>query len=346
MTRDKHVDIMLAIGILFVVMGHSYQLKWLYFPAYTFHMAFFFFISGYLFRIKISWKEKVLFYRKKIINQLVPYFVFNAVFFCIAYYLKTKGINFIPNLNLKTFFVEPFISGHQNFLIIPMWFLLNLFIVNIIAQTIYINDNKSTKIIYSIIILGLTYYALTKGLNLYTDYRLLLIRTCFAFFFFQLGILIKQYKSKVDNILINPLLIIILFAVVNILTNLSGNINYSIVWGSVENEKIYVPLLSTTIIVLISYSVSYYVSSFTTDKNVILLLGRKSFWIMSLHLFIFFLVNLCFYKLGYINKTDLNQIYFHYEAERYFYYYLFPGIVLPIWLGLLFDKVKNKITTR
>ena len=56
--RDKSVDIMLAFGILFVVMGHNYQLPWLFFPAYTFHMPLFFFISGYLFKaLKVQEKK-------------------------------------------------------------------------------------------------------------------------------------------------------------------------------------------------------------------------------------------------------------------------------------------------
>ena len=50
--RLEWIDISKAFGIIFVMFGHCY-LKWQYcFWFYSFHMALFFFLSGYTFALK------------------------------------------------------------------------------------------------------------------------------------------------------------------------------------------------------------------------------------------------------------------------------------------------------
>ena len=50
--RLDWIDISKAFGIIFVMFGHCY-LKWQYcFWFYSFHMALFFFLSGYTFALK------------------------------------------------------------------------------------------------------------------------------------------------------------------------------------------------------------------------------------------------------------------------------------------------------
>jgi len=334
---------MLAFGILFVVMGHKYQIQWLYFPAYSFQVAFFFFISGYLFKIKIAIKEKIKFVEKKIVTQLLPYFLINAIFFLITTALKSENIILSKELDLNTFFIMPFITGHQNAFIIPLWFLLNLFLVNIIVQGIYWSETKRYKLMLSIPILIVSLFAVYKGLNLYTDYRLTLVRSSYALLFFQLGVLLKTFKNKIDKWLFNPLILLILWGIVTLITNSYGRITYSIVWGTVVNPEFYIPIITTILIVLISYSVCYYISNFVKENSMLLLIGQKSFWIMSFHLAVFFVVNIIFYKLGYFDKSNLSNIYFRYNVGQTFFFYLIPAIVMPVIIGVLFQKVKPKL---
>lgn len=346
MNRDKHVDVMLAFGIIFVVMGHNYQFQWFYFPAYSFHMAFFFFISGYLFKIKTDIKEKVKFVKKKIVTQLLPYYLFNAIFFAVTALLKSKQIVLAKDFNLSTFFITPFTTGHQNAFIIPLWFLLNLFLINLIVQAIYWKTSVNYKIWISIPIFIVALLGISKGLNLYLDFRLTIVRSCFALLFFQLGILIHTFKQEIDKWLFNPLILFILWGCVTLITNFFGPITYSIVWGSVENNRFYVPVATTILIVLITYSICYYISNFVKEKNILILIGQKSFWIMALHLSVFFSVNVILYKLGCFEKDNLNQIYFHYKIEHSFVFYLVPAVAIPVIVGILFQKLKFALITK
>ena len=339
-TRDRHVDVMLFWGIIFVVMGHNYQPPWLFFPAYTFHIAFFAFISGYLFRIRHSVHEKLEFAKRKTITQLIPYFIFNSLFFLLSYLLRNFDIKLSSDISLYTFFVAPFLSGHQNAFMIPLWFLLNLYLVNLIMQALYFTDRKIYTWLLSLVILGLSLFLAYQGLLHATGLKLLIVRTGFLMLFFQLGVLIKRYKEKVDAFVLKPLMIPLLWLTVVLITNYYGNIEYSIVFGSVENPAYIVPIITTTLIIMISYSICFYISHVIHTKSLIVTIGQNTFWIMALHLFVFFIVNTLIYKMGLISKGALDQIYFQYDIERTFIFYELPAIALPVLAGILFATIK------
>ena len=63
--RNKTMDIMMALGIIFVVMGHNYQPPIFLLPAYTFQVALFFFVSGYFFKVQLGLRDKLLWIKKK-----------------------------------------------------------------------------------------------------------------------------------------------------------------------------------------------------------------------------------------------------------------------------------------
>lgn len=338
MMRDKHVDVMLFWGIIFVVMGHNYQLSWFFFPAYAFHMGLFFFISGYLFSIKETFKEKIFYIGKKIRKQLLPYFLINIFFGALTFWFSNVGINTGGKFTLKNLFVKPFIDGHQYYLIVPLWFLLNLFLVNVIAQIINLRNTRKAKIIVFLIILPIALYLVYKGLNNYKDFRLPVVRTGFGLLFFEIGILIKEFKEVLIKIIKNPISIFIMWATVVVLRNVFGKIDYAIVWGSVQNKFFIIPLITTTLIIFISYAICYYLSEIINDNSWIVKIGQKTFYIMALHLSVFFIFNFILYKLNFISIKQLNVYGYSYNASQLFLFYQVPAIFLPVVLGILVDK--------
>lgn len=343
LTRDKHVDVMLFWGILFVVMGHNYQLDWFFFPAYTFHMAFFFFISGYLFSIKETIKEKISFIFKKIRRQLIPYFLINLIVGIITFFLAKQEIMIGGGLSIKNLFVEPFISGHQYYLDVPLWFLLNLFLVNVIAQLINWRSTRKAKIIIFLIILPICLYLVYKGLDNYKDIRLTIVRTGFALLFFEIGILMKEFKNQALKVLKNPATIAIMWAAVVLLRNFFGKIDYVIMLGSVQNKFFIIPVITTFLIVCISYVICYYLSEVLNDKSWIIKIGQKTFYIMALHLSIFFIINFIFYKFNIITIKQLSTYSFSYHVSKWFLVYQIPAILLPVLIGIAVDKIKPMI---
>ena len=353
MIRDKHVDVMLFWGILFVVMGHNYQLNWFFFPAYTFHMAFFFFISGYLFTIRETIKEKVSFFWKKIKKQLIPYFLINAVFGVITFLLLkngigVKGVNYRTDgeLSIKNLFIEPFATGHQYPLNVAMWFLLGLFVVNIVAQSINWKDTAKAKITVFLISLPICLYLISLGSNGYKDFHLTFIRLGFGLLFFEMGMLIKQFKEPVLKVLKNPLTILGMWTIVALIKNYSGtldSISYLIVLGDMKNKIFIIPLITTALIICISYAICYYISKIISNKSWVLKIGQNTFYIMLLHLSIFFIINFVFYKCGQITLDQLNTPYFGYNKSVLFPLYEILAILIPVLIGMKIDKMKPKL---
>ncbi len=86
--RKEYLDFLRGIAIITVVMGHIIQYN-LYGDAatrcfnfiYSFHMGFFFFISGAVASLsveKYTWKGFPHFFRKKSIQLLIPFFVWGG----------------------------------------------------------------------------------------------------------------------------------------------------------------------------------------------------------------------------------------------------------------------------
>jgi fucose 4-O-acetylase-like acetyltransferase len=342
MIRDKQVDIMLFLGILFVVIGHSYHMPNFFFAPYSFQISLFFFISGYLFRIRTKFADKLQFAIKKIWTQVVPYFIFNLLFFGFAYYLRSQNIEGLTNdFTFYNFFVDPFVTGHQNSFMIPLWFLLNLFIVNLLMQGIYLSESKIYKWFITLIVLVVSVFGIRAGLEMQTGIMLTLVRTSFALVFFQLGHLVNTYKNQFDKVVLNPIIVILLWSAVSLLESNFGNIYYSIVWGSIQNTMFYIPLLTSICIIFISYTLCEYLSRTIENDSFLVKIGRNSFWVMALHLFVFFLVNLGFYFFGLIKKSDLSEIYFIYNPIGNFLIYQIPALVIPVLIGESYKKLKK-----
>lgn len=130
--RIDWIDTLRGLAMYFVVWGHcqkNYNFIRKY--IYHFHMPIFFFISGLTFgdSDKIPFK---VFAKKKFKSLVIPYFVMNIVCYILMVIMYKFGI--IEEFSyLKNFFgifysnnkILPFPCG-------PGWFLLSLFLVNII----------------------------------------------------------------------------------------------------------------------------------------------------------------------------------------------------------------------
>ena len=74
--RIAWVDTAKGIGILLVFLGHLVEDSWPGMWAYSFHLPLFFFLSGYLFSTKDSFRD---FFKKKTKSILLPYFSLGIV---------------------------------------------------------------------------------------------------------------------------------------------------------------------------------------------------------------------------------------------------------------------------
>lgn len=117
-SRIEWIDIAKGIGILFVMLGHCYLDTKYTFWFISFHMALFFFLSGYTFRIKEDYNS---FVKKKIKALLVPYLFFAIItMLCNGLLAITHGNGYDVLSVAKLYFVQKRYT--------LLWFLTCLFL--------------------------------------------------------------------------------------------------------------------------------------------------------------------------------------------------------------------------
>lgn len=133
--RVAWIDIARAIGVFFIVLGHIPEDGLVRKYIFSFHVPFFFLISGICFNGHDDFKR---FVEKKVKTIVIPYFVFSIisiVVFAIAGYIIpsiTKGINTDVLFNMKVMLYansKPSIMKYN----LPLWFLPCLFSTSLIV---------------------------------------------------------------------------------------------------------------------------------------------------------------------------------------------------------------------
>ena len=155
--RDKRIDIMKGIGILFVIMGHTSSPISGY--IYTFHMGLFFFITGYLSFGKANEKsaESLLdFTFQKAKSILIPYIVFWTISFVVWECLsRVRTGNFFSVE--KNHILGLLLGGHwladysNNF---PLWYFQMHFITVVLFKIILRLSAYIQTIILILLVVG------------------------------------------------------------------------------------------------------------------------------------------------------------------------------------------------
>ncbi len=134
--RDKLVDALKGYACFLVVFGHvimgirkcgidiPYVMQIVEEVIWTFHVALFMFLSGYVYHVTGEWKSKktrVLFIKHKLINLAIPYFVFSVVYIFINVFFGGSDVNNAMSLSkVLWLWREP---------VAQYWFLYDLFFI-------------------------------------------------------------------------------------------------------------------------------------------------------------------------------------------------------------------------
>lgn len=211
--RIKWLDIAKGIGIILVVFGHvvtngitsnlidkESTASLLTNTIYLFHMPLFFFISGYLFKLK---DEFVFFdnYRnclKKILSLFVPYTVFSFIYFGFKYvFSNSSAVNNPVGFDLL-------INSWKN-PIGEYWFLYSLILFTILGFSIsflfsYIKSNICKNIF--LIAITLAFASVNLKNDFFIPYVCLGIKRSLPFFFFFF-LSVTVHRLVGENKLIN-----------------------------------------------------------------------------------------------------------------------------------------------
>ena len=215
--ENRQIVLLTLFAMTLVVAGHSdittdYKELWIYKWAYSFHMPLFFFISGFLFCLtnpveKLHRTTLTAFMKKKTVRLLVPFLFINTVIFIVkATIIKDTSMMQHPfNLDLRSF-IDVTLFHPTGF----MWFLPTLFMIFILAFTIfrYLKINKlrpQNNIKYAqFLIASSTIIALAILADMLLPYIafMQMSRAISYLPYFFLGILYCEFKNPVDTFIV------------------------------------------------------------------------------------------------------------------------------------------------
>ncbi len=196
--RDMPMDALKGVGIVLVVLGHSYYLpEVIHQYIYSFHMPLFFMISGYLTRGETyeehSFLEIVL---KKAKAYMLPYFLFLGIntIFSTFWNVWTNGVPYalkqIPQYIGWGLYCYADMEHMPN--CSPIWFLFCLFI----ASTIFCYIQRHQKCSIWLGLFGLLVGSvLAYTVDWATPFRMATVPMAVAFM--VCGQLLKRYETKV-----------------------------------------------------------------------------------------------------------------------------------------------------
>ena len=196
----EEINIIRGLTLLFVLIGHcfvyppteneNYIVYCIYTFVYSFHIAVFFFISGFLASPKIltgkfDLKKETI---KKARRILIPYFVVSIITFLMKIIMSDFAKN---DVKLKDFW-KIFIGISPNG---GMWFLYSLFVLSMLFM-LFSKAKIRSRIFF--IFFGLVTYTISLVPGVYLIRNLL--KYCI---FFALGIVFNSiYKFKVKKVIL------------------------------------------------------------------------------------------------------------------------------------------------
>nr|WP_312983376.1 acyltransferase family protein [Clostridioides sp.] len=207
----NNITIAKSLGILLVVSGHIggiYQYIGIpiystkpeeLFPAYSFHIPLFIFLSGYFFNPSYIYNLKEL-VSKRINTLVLPYYKWNLFYgVLVTILINTKVFSNANTITLYNLIVEPIFGAYQYNLNGPAWFMLSLFFIQIFYTLIKrVLENNSEKIdLYILIVLivvSIVSIVISNNIELKQHVLVLFIfRTSFGILFFHLGYCFTTY---------------------------------------------------------------------------------------------------------------------------------------------------------
>lgn len=198
--RLDYIDVCKGLGIILVILGHTYYAPQIaYNLIYSFHMPLFFIIAGFTYdNEKNSKNGFLLFAKKKAKSLLIPYFIFAIlnlfaqVLWKTIYLGEDIQLSYFLN-NLKgILFCYSSMQHMPN--CSPIWFLLCLFIANLILFCLFRLNKKISTIIA--IACMLCCYILSLVPHDYTSYPWKFPVFLMAAFLMYIGYYFRIYINK------------------------------------------------------------------------------------------------------------------------------------------------------
>lgn len=365
--RNIQFTIFQTIAIFLVLFGHKGE--WLlpevyhYWPLYSYHLPLFIFISGYFFRPQ-SIENVGAFCWKKCKTLLFPYFGWNLFYGLVMWGLTAwSDFNFYGNsdfyqlfdishdypngfhLTWYNFFFQPWLNGHQYWFNLASWFVLTLFITQIIyvlirklCQRITIMT-EGRFMLFFLAIGVVAVYLSSYGFG--NTYVLPLLKMMFFLPFYHFG---YWYKAELEDrdTLPNGKYFFLLGAIQILISANFTNLAFGAFAMYFPEKCSLLPFITSTIGILFWLRVSKLLVPMLGKCRAVLCIGENTWSIMMHHLTCFFLLNLILWCVspGNIDKQAFHTDFMYTSPLIPVWVYWIVGLYLPILWQRGFDRYK------
>lgn len=355
--RNQIFSYLYVLAIIMVIDDHTNTRVGLFaniFPYNSFYMPLFVFIAGYFYQrrsIVDCTKHKV----KKL---LIPYLVWNVVAIFVTLIIDAAfGTKWFGECQPGQFLSINLLKGSTTTLNYPAWFIIMLFWVSMIYNTIHhrIKDNRiidgAMTIIY--IILGIvSVYLCSQGYEYKSDIWLFVLKLFFFMQFYHLGTMFRKYFEK-PLLKCNKIIVCGACIIINImLICIFGNkIEFYRLSEMDSFSYWFLPIITSITGIVFYYEVMEFLSRKIGPNKVIDFISRNTFTILETHVFFMNITNFFYY----IEIKNGSKLYNDFSIEQFVggagYRYGYNNLLINFVFGLLgsifiayvLEKVKNKI---
>ena len=351
-----------TIGIIFIVAGHckngGISIFYEWFPPYSFHLALFMFASGYFYKENSEENVKKYIW-KKVKKLIIPMYIWNFVYAIFTTLIKLKGFSIGSKLNMYNIFIAPILNGHQFVFTMCLWYVVPLFMIevlNILIRKILKlkieNVNEYVFFIVSLLSGMLGTYLASKGYN--KGWYLFLDRILYFIPFFSLGILYNKKLEKSDK-LNNTIYFTIIFLIQLLIITINGKpVTCTPSWCNF-NGNVIMPFIVGTLGIAFWLRIAQILEPIVRNSRVVNIISENTFSIMVHQFLGFFAVNTIFAicskfvpAISNFNwhryKTDIWYYYLPNDIKQWYIIYLIAGIIVPLIISYILEKLKDKIT--
>lgn len=355
--RNQVFTLLSGIAILLVILGHlDFNVLTIggLFPYYSFHVMIFMFVSGYFYKEEYE-RQIGKYILRKAKHLMLPYFCWNLFYGILVNLLHFAGFSYGEPLNFRSFFIEPFLGGHQYMLHFPSWFVPALFLVqvcNVLGRRLLsiLRLKKEWLITICTLLVGMAVVYLAKTGHVWGYYKLP-GRILFMLPVFEFGCFYKKYLEKWDKapIFVNLAVVLLIQVIIKFTC---GGLAFSAVWCTSFAGAPFVPYLTTVTGTYFWLQIAKLLNMLRVKNPVTALvykMGDDSFSLMMHHVFGFFLLNTVFYMgrtifVGFDTEFYKNTVDYLYLPGSSFVMkclYLVCGVCVAFVLGMLQKKGLN-----
>lgn len=286
--RLKWLDSLKGLGILFVVLGHCFPPEQaLTNYLYSFHIALFFFISGYLLTTNLSREKFSTYFAKRFKRLMLPYFGYGLFTYLVWLFIgRNFGVNKQLNVApLKPLFGLLYGNGFNNYLVfnIAIWFLPALFstlLIYFLLRKIFKNKIALSVAVLVLLVVGFI-DSISCTVRLPWGFNISLIALFFVHFGHQGKVIIEKFEFN------NQYAIFILGVLLVIAGYFLQSIDSGVSFNSHSYGNIFYFILSA-VSSIIGYTI---LTKNLLDNKVLQFLGVNSLRILALHILSFSVIS-------------------------------------------------------